>query len=135
MKWKTMYGIGIDKVDEQHEKLFEISQRIEELFLLPRHIDKFDEMVEIIEELKAYTMYHFNEEQKLMQSVQYPKYFSHLVEHQDFIEKMNALDIHELDKAQQEQIRGLVDFMMTWLVEHVLERDRAFATYYAERNS
>ena len=92
-------------------------------------------MVEIIEELKAYTMYHFNEEQKLMQSVQYPKYFSHLVEHQDFIEKMNALDIHELDKAQQEQIRGLVDFMMTWLVEHVLERDRAFATYYAERNS
>lgn len=87
MKWKSSYAIGVEAIDKQHERLFDISERIEELFLLPGHMDKFDEIVEIIEELKAYVIYHFNEEQQLMEKIQYPKYFSHLVEHQDFIEK------------------------------------------------
>ncbi len=134
MKWKSSYAIGVEAIDKQHERLFDISERIEELFLLPGHMDKFDEIVGIIEELKAYVIYHFNEEQQLMEKIQYPKYFSHLVEHQDFIEKINDFDLHELDHAQQQQLRELVDFIMTWLVEHVLEKDKAFATYCREKN-
>lgn len=70
-----------------------------------------------------------------MEGIQYPKYFSHLVEHQDFIVKINDLDLYELDHKQQQQLRDLVDFIMTWLLEHVLEKDKAFAIYYQEKNN
>ncbi len=132
IRWKDSYAVGIEMIDTQHKKLFDIAAEGEELLLLPAHMDKFDDIVKIVNDLKDYMVFHFDAEQKLMEAVKYPKFFSHRVEHQDFIEKMNELDIDTIDREQQEKLSELIKFMMDWLVGHVLENDKALAAYYIE---
>lgn len=130
--WKDSYAVGVTMIDTQHKKLFEIAAHAEEILLMPEHLDKFDEIIEIINELKAYTVFHFSEEQGIMEKIKYPKYFSHCTEHQDFIEKMEAIDLSILDHCQQDELNDIIQFIVNWIVEHVLSRDMDLAKYYHE---
>ena len=39
-------------------------------------IDKYDQIIEIIEELKDYAVYHFKSEEEYLTKIQYKKLFS-----------------------------------------------------------
>ncbi len=56
IKWDNNYTIGIDFIDEQHQKLFEIADRIYNLLKNRLITDKYDEIIKIIDELKNYTI-------------------------------------------------------------------------------
>lgn len=66
MEWKNEYKVGIQKIDEQHKKLFDIAYGGEILFYLPEHTDKYDESIHIIEELRTYTKFHFEHEEQIV---------------------------------------------------------------------
>ena len=75
--WKDKYQIGLEMVDQQHEKLFEIAGRIFDLVKTSDNIDKYDQIMEVIQELKDYTVFHFEEEEAYMEKSGYPKLMSH----------------------------------------------------------
>lgn len=138
IQWKDEYNIGVKLVDEQHKRLFEIAGLAEQLLILPNETDKFDEIVHIIYELKDYVVFHFNAEQSILQNIKFPKYFSHLVMHNDFIENMNSVNIDKIDDDQQKNLLKILNFIMDWIKEHVLIEDRIWAKYYhevAEKNN
>lgn len=130
IEWKDEFAVGVELVDSQHKKLFEIAGSAEQLLLLPEKTDKFDQILEIIYELKDYVVFHFNAEQNILENIQYPKYFSHRVMHNDFIEKMNSVDIDKIDDNQQKNLLEILNFIMDWIKEHVLVEDRVWAKYY-----
>ncbi|MDF2612828.1 MAG: bacteriohemerythrin [Clostridia bacterium] len=135
IEWKDEYAIGIPLIDEQHKKLFEIAENAQSLLLMPEYIDKFDEILSIVEELKAYVVFHFGAEQGLMEKIKYPKYFSHSIEHQDFIDEMNKLSLDSIDQDQQSHLLYIVNLIIEWITQHVLEKDRVMAAYYKEVQS
>lgn len=132
IKWKDEYAIGIPLVDEQHKKLFEIAENAQDLLLMPDYLDKFDEITGIVDELKAYVVFHFSAEQEIMEQIKYPKYFSHRVEHQDFIDKMNKLSFDSIDQDQKSQLLHIVNLIIEWITQHVLERDKVMAEHYKQ---
>lgn len=123
IQWSEEYVIGIDKIDEQHKKLFEIANRAYELLKNPFITDKYDKIVIIIKELKDYTKYHFNYEEKYMQSIGYRRYFSQKLAHDEFIEKINKFDLKNIDNNQNEAILNLLEVIATWIGEHIKTED------------
>lgn len=123
IQWSEEYVIGIDKIDEQHKKLFEIANRAYELLKNPFITDKYDKIVTIIKELKDYTKYHFNYEEKYMQSIGYRRYFSQKLAHDEFIEKINKFDLKNIDNNQNEAILNLLEVIATWIGEHIKTED------------
>lgn len=130
IKWEDEYCVGVKKIDEQHKELFRIAKRGQELLFLPQHSDKYDDIVSIIEELRAYTKFHFDYEEKLMMSINYSKLFTHKVEHQDFIDKIYEIDLAQMDEEQNTYLITIVDFITTWIIDHIKTRDMLLAKEY-----
>jgi len=126
--WKEEYRTGVAIIDEQHKQLLEIAARAYELLKNDLYTDKYDQIVAILEELKNYTIYHFQSEEAYMQSIGYKKLLSHKVEHHDFIEKINNIDLEQIDQDQNQYILELLDFVVSWIDSHILKRDKLIAT-------
>lgn len=127
-EWKSEYEVGVLFVDEQHKKLFEIGNRAYELFKNDFYIDKYDKIISIIEELKDYTVFHFNCEEEYLLKIGYKNFFSHKIEHDDFIEKFNDIDFKGIDHQQDEYIKEILEFIYKWIEEHILIKDRHYTT-------
>jgi hemerythrin len=123
---KEEYYLGLDMIDAEHKRLFEIAEEAYKLQNDEFVPDKFDYIVKILGELKDYTAFHFSNEEKYMESIQYKKMFSHKIEHQDFIEKLNQLDWEEIEKDQDKAISEILSYLNDWLINHILYTDKLY---------
>lgn len=124
IQWKDEYSIGMESIDEQHKQLFEIANRAYALLKNELITDKYDAIVEIINELKDYTAYHFKTEEDYMQSIGYKRFLSQKVAHDDFIQKMEDIDFNKIDDGQNDYLIDLLNFITDWLVQHILKQDK-----------
>lgn len=120
---KEEYKVGVPQIDSEHQKLFEIGEKAYQLLKDPYVIDKYDKIVEVIEELKEYTIYHFKHEEEYMESINYKRLFSQKIEHAEFVKKIEDVDLNQIDKDQDEGIMGILTFLNNWLIYHILEKD------------
>ncbi len=121
--FKDEFRTGIEEIDKEHEKLFEIADKAYETLMDDFIPDKYDYIVEILSELTDYATTHFNHEEAYMMGIRYKKLISHKAEHQDFMEKITSYDLTEVDEKQKDVILGLLDFLNEWLIHHILECD------------
>lgn len=122
--WKEEYVIGVEQIDEQHKKLIEIANKVYELLRNDFLTDKYDRIVEVIEELANYTVFHFKSEEEYMLSIGYKKFLSHKVEHDEFIEKINSFDLSQIDESQEKHLIDILNFIITWIDEHIIRKDK-----------
>ena len=120
INWKEEYRIGIKLIDEQHKKLFELANKAFDLLKDDFYIDKYDDIIMILKELKNYAIYHFKSEEDYMESIKYRKILSHKVEHDDFIQKIEEVDIDKIDENQDKYILDLLEFIVNWIDKHIL---------------
>ncbi|WP_055668240.1 bacteriohemerythrin [Desnuesiella massiliensis] len=124
IKWKDEYSIGVDRIDDEHKQLVKIANKAYEVLNNDFYTDKYDKIVEILKELEDYTVFHFNDEEDYMQQVGYKKFFSHKIEHEEFIQKIKNVDLNKMDYNQDKYLLEIVNFIVDWLVKHILEKDK-----------
>jgi len=108
---KPEYYTGIKFIDEEHSKLFEIANKTYELLMNEFIPDKYDYIMEVVNELKDYAKYHFDHEETYMSSIKYKRFLSQKVAHDDFIEKINEYDSEIIDENQRESLFELLEFL------------------------
>ena len=118
------YHTGIMFVDEEHETLFRIIRETNDLISKELLHDKYDEIIKILEELKDYTIFHFGHEEEYMQRIEYTGLEAQQYAHQAFVDKLNEINLDDVDENQQEYLIELVDFLLSWLVNHILKVDK-----------
>lgn len=121
--WKDEYCTGIAVIDEQHKELFNIATRIYELLKNDMYIDKYNKIINVVEELKDYTVMHFKAEEEYLLTIKYKKFFSHKIQHDDFIKKFNDIDLNKIDNGQDEYIEETFKFVTEWIIDHILKTD------------
>jgi hemerythrin len=121
---KDEYRIGVPFIDEQHAKLFEIAERAYQLLSNEYIPDKYDGIVTILQELTDYTRMHFADEEAYMESIGYKKMFSQKIDHDEFVHKLEEIDLQKIDDNQEESILNILNYLNDWLVHHILEKDK-----------
>jgi hemerythrin len=124
---KDEYRLGILEIDNEHEKLFEIADRLYNLINFEFIPDKYDYIMTVIEELKDYTEEHFAHEEEYMEKIGYKKMFSQKIDHHNFIEKIKEFTPTVIDANQADVCKELLSFITEWLVSHILEKDMDIA--------
>lgn len=121
---KEEYKIGVELIDEQHKKLFELADKAYMLLKDAFSLDKYDKIVEIVEELKEYTIFHFKSEEEYMESINYKRLFTQKIEHEKFIKALDAIDLRHIDQNQDDSLVKMLNFLNEWLTEHILGNDK-----------
>ena len=78
----------------------------------------------VLTELRNYTVQHFADEEEYMASIQYEGLANQQKTHQMFVDKLNDINLDDLDDNQQQYLIELVDFLLMWLVNHILKMDK-----------
>lgn len=121
---KDEYLTGIEFIDNEHRRLFEIANEVYELSVNEFIADKYDNIKDVLRELREYTKLHFTHEEEYMKSINYKKMFSQIIEHREFVDKLDELDIDSLDENSDEMISEILEFLTNWLVNHILYNDK-----------
>lgn len=124
LRWKDDFSIGVEMIDKQHQKLFEIGNRAYELLNNDMYIDKYDRIVAILHELTDYTDYHFKSEEAYMESIGYKRMFTQKMEHNNFMEKIRSIDLDHIDSDQDKYLKDILEFIFTWIAEHIVQKDK-----------
>jgi hemerythrin len=122
-KWKDTYSTGIAEIDTQHRRLFEIGAEIYEIASIKDDFDHYDEIMQSLEELKEYTIYHFSFEEELMMKYDFDQYETHKVEHAFFVKKLQKIARKDLEEGQADTLMALVHFVADWVTGHILDTD------------
>jgi len=117
--WKDEYSVGVAEIDHQHQRLFEIYNRLAEF---PANTDNKEMAGEVIEELGNYLDYHFSTEEEYYKRD--PVLFqSHKAKHFDFVKELMSLT------ARYKRAASITDdlacFSCVWLLTHILNDDFA----------
>jgi len=131
MMWKEMYRIGVDKVDAQHQELF---QRVEDFLLAIKGAGPWEEKLVKVKDTMAfmqdYVVEHFRDEEEYQRAIGYPGYDRHCRTHEEFKAEVNkcaekfAANGYTEDLAQE-----FAGKLMTWLIYHVAMDDQKIGQY------
>lgn len=125
-EWKESYCVNFNEIDKQHRKLFEIGSRVSNLVLAKDSSNHYDEMMEILQQLKDYTVYHFSYEEEQMERCGFEGLEGHKMEHAFMIRKLNRLSKKDIDKNQKEAILELISFVSDWITGHIMKTDMRY---------
>ena len=128
--WKKEFELGISTIDDQHKKLLEIGNRINDLLISHEDDDdNYDEIFSVVEELKDYTIYHFKTEEDLFIKYKYPEYDLHKVEHDDFSAYIESVDLDSIDENQKQFLKELLGKIVQWVFKHIITTDFMYKDY------
>ncbi len=124
---KDEYLIGIEAIDKEHRRLFEIAEETYQLRNQEFLVDKYDQVRQILGELRDYTIKHFEHEEAYMESIHYKKMFTQKMQHNAFREKLEDWNLDCIDETSDGMIDEILEYLTNWLVNHILETDRQIA--------
>ena len=123
-KFDDSFKTGIPLIDDEHKTLFDIIGEVHATLNAEHVHDKFDSIISILNKLKEYTQIHFSDEESYMQSISYEGLEKQVILHQKFIDKLNELDLDDVDNNQEKYLYSFLEFLQNWLVNHILKIDK-----------
>ena len=133
IRWKESYSCNVEEIDNQHKKLFEIGDELYSLISLNDGIDRYDEIIAIVEKLKDYTIYHFQYEEKLLKKYGFNQLSDHSKQHEKFVKKIIELEHKDIDDGQKQITVDMVLFIADWIENHILGTDMQYKDFLNEK--
>ena len=126
--WSYVLSVGNDEIDEDHHRLVELFN------MLNHSVTEGDDpayLEAVLEELINCTAWHFSHEERLMLKYAYEGLAEHKAEHQELIKSAKALQQKILQAGKFVPDEDL-EFLESWLTEHILSTDMKLGSYLAE---
>lgn len=118
------YLTGIELIDAEHKELFRIVDKANQLVKSFDSLSGYDSIIQILNGLKDYTKEHFADEEEYMESIRYEGLSAQKRAHEAFIDKLEHIDLNQIDENPQDYLQELLEFLLGWLINHILHTDK-----------
>jgi len=126
--WVPAYSVGIEILDAQHRKLFDITNRV---------IDVYEsgsmELLPAIRELVDYLSIHFQSEHTVMMDMNYPHFILHSREHRRFTDSVEEF-LKDYQEDNQDLAFKMAMFLKDWIHDHTSLLDVQYGEYLQKIN-
>lgn len=123
---KPEYFTGIEFIDKEHTRLFELADETYDILHDNVSQDKTSEIIRLVSELIDYARVHFAHEEEYQKSIDYPFFEQHVAQHRQFEDSLLAIDIDAIEndlEGQNETVEGILEFLINWLINHIQKVD------------
>ncbi len=127
--WKDEFSVGIARMDEQHKKIIAMINR---LIHEQKVVTEPETVAKLLTEMTDYTREHFRAEEYLLSEYGYDRKDQQVKQHQEFIEK--TMEFCSASNMGPNILSvALLEFLSTWLVDHILTEDMQYKTFFEEK--
>ena len=123
--WDDRYSVGIKELDEQHKRIFDLGNTIDD-------VGNLTQVKRTLLYLYKHTREHFDYEENLMRDAQYMKLDEHREIHNDLIENLNNLS--QQIANDNFSIFEFKKVVYDWIIDHIMNHDRDFIDFYKSQN-
>lgn len=128
--WRPEYKTGFSKVDEQHQHLFDIINRLHQSMSEGHGKDVIKDT---LDEMIAYTVEHFTMEEALMREQGYPAYEEHKKVHDNLTKELKEI-AEKFANGDRFVTLELSHFLTKWLIHHIKGQDQKMIKFFREQN-
>lgn len=121
--WRKELETGIKKIDEQHQRLFQIGRDVEQLIRVDCIGVTDKQLLDIVCELRDFVAYHFYEEEALMENTGVENLVKHRKEHERLKKTVQEFDVRELKKNPVKNLKKIKEEMQDAIFHHMLILD------------
>jgi len=129
MEWNDSYNLGIKEIDEQHQNLFAL---VNKMYNYVVQGAEQNATRKILEELIDYTLLHFATEEAEFKRQQYPKFEEHKQEHDDLVRIVWEFQGRVREKSITISFEVL-EMLSDWLKNHTTHSDLEYAKFIHSR--
>jgi len=122
---------GVATLDDQHRRFVAAAGEI--LGAIKAGMEP-KQMVTLLSKLREYTVYHFNDEEAFLRSVEYPELKAHCQQHAE-IKRLARYHQDRLFKKKQADDKDLRQFLKLLLVDHVIHCDLKVRRFLENRKA
>ena len=128
--WSSRYDTGIQLIDEQHQELFGIVDRLRRMVQEGSGRDALEAQ---LGDLLACSRRHFATEETYMSRFGYPDLPQHVSEHASMLNSLHEL-MTKFQESHQSMALMVPTFMEGWLKHHISDGDFGFVTFLKAHN-
>lgn len=135
MMWKDKYKVGVKNIDDQHRELFKrLSDFIQTVQSDLSWEDKLGRVKETMNFMQEYVEYHFDDEERYQEKINYPDMELHKEVHAKFKGEMyKYVEIFDKGQFTEKRVQEFSAKLMTWLIMHVGKMDQKIGEYIREK--
>ncbi len=122
IKWSDSLSVHVAEIDAQHQKLIGLINTLHDAMLEKKSKEILSK---ILDDLAAYTVYHFSTEEKYMEQCAFPGFSSHKKEHELFVSKVDSFIKDYQDNKLGLSI-DLMNFLRDWVSNHIQGTDKKY---------
>ena len=131
IKWTEDLSVGNEKLDQEHQRWIEILNDFYDGLKAGKSKEKLEELVLA---MLDYTKYHFANEEKYMDAVNFPGIEEHKQTHAEYVEKITAY-YEKMKTGKLILSLEVTNFLKSWLINHIKGVDQQYANYVAKLNN
>lgn len=125
MHWNDNYSVGVGSIDADHKKLVGM---VNDLFDGVKEGKGVGAVGQILDGLIAYTVEHFDREERYFAQTGYPDTAAHKAEHEDL--KKQVLEIQAKFRAGNSAVTmETMSFLKNWLINHIQGSDKKYGSH------
>lgn len=124
--WRDEYCTGDAVIDQQHQYLFSIVNKLHDAMLEGHGSDV---LKQTLDELVSYTIEHFRMEEKRMFERRYPDYEKHKQQHDNLKQEVQQLRDKQRHQAKFLSIE-VSKFLTSWLIHHIKGEDKKMIEFF-----
>ena len=127
--WSSDLSVGLNSIDEQHKILISL---INELHSAMKARRSRSELLNIIDELKNYTVTHFGFEEELFAKYGYPDTPAHIEQHRKFVDQVVDFEAG-VRSGKLTVTMDVMKFLKDWLTHHIKGTDKQYGPFLAAK--
>ncbi|TXG78720.1 MAG: bacteriohemerythrin [Rhodocyclaceae bacterium] len=127
--WSDAYSVGVYELDDQHMRLVGTINRMIDLTALKKSDEAAirSAYLKVLDDMVQYANVHFATEERYLQSIGYPDFDNHVLEHKQFSQRF--ADLKQKAAAGELDIPGTSQYLQSWLTGHILHSDMDYRKF------
>ena len=117
--------LGIGVIDDQHKRIVQYYNNM---------VNSFNNdtpgMAQILDELINYNLFHFQNEEKFLETINYPGFAEHKKKHASLLDEFRTLNTELRLYNSKETKEKILSITWDWIVFHIMIEDRMYVDYY-----
>lgn len=117
--------LGIGVIDDQHKRIVQYYNSLVNSFN-----NDLPGMSHVLDELINYILFHFYNEEKFLETINYPEFAGHKKKHTSLLDELKALAAELRLNDSKEIKEKILSISRDWIIFHIMIEDRMYVDYY-----